>query len=169
MADGAGGGGCQPGADIVAKQARASRMAWAHGQWVDSAHAIEQPRHRPGAEHRDVVDAVPTGQRQADHGQRLRTAVRCRNRQPDVLVDEVGDAQALGQQPRNRQAAAGQQRVLVEGRGHTREIVRCFHRADALRLWVPAVLDTRIVPGQRALVVEAARFAQPRGGGSGFI
>src|SRR5680860_789022 len=50
----------------------------------------------------------------------------------------------------------GYQTVLVKGHRHAREIVRCFHPTDALRLGYDDDADTVIVPGHRAFVVQAA-------------
>ena len=79
---------------------------------------------------------------------------RPRPGQPDVLIDQLSHAQALRQQPGHRQAAVRQQAVVVKGRGHPREIVEQMPSRSGFR----AVLDTHMVPGERAFVVEATQL-----------
>ena len=71
----------------------------------------------PGAQHVGVVDAVATSQRRRNQGHHLVARVRPARgaAKVEMVVDQLGQAQAPGQGGRKDQTGIGHQAVIVEG------------------------------------------------------
>ena len=99
---------------------------------------VEQPARGAGPQHRDVVDAVATGEHRPDHAQRLRPAVRAVSGQLQPLVHQLGQADPFSQHRRRQQPGVRHQIPLIEAHRHPAQLMRCSHPASAL-LFCPAL------------------------------
>jgi hypothetical protein len=70
--------------------------------------------------------------------------------QSQPVVDQLLDAEALGQRRRGQQPGRRHEIRLVEPHIHPGQIVRCSHPSDALSTRGTCDLSNRIVPGRRA-------------------
>ena len=95
---------------------------------------VEQRPGSTGAEHGGVIDAVTADQHRPDHRERLRAAVRALPSQPEPLVDQVAEPDALGQRRRRKQPRVRDKILLGEAHRDPGQVMRCSHLTDALLL-----------------------------------
>jgi hypothetical protein len=94
----------------------------------------EHPGRRPSAQHRDVVNAVGTGQHRMDQGEELATGTSRTGPLAKInqLVCQALQPKALGEGGRQQQASVGDRSDVVEGDGELVWGVRRWHRKGAL-------------------------------------
>ena len=89
-------------------------------------HAAQHPPGAAGAQRIGVVDAVAARQRRGDQGHHLVSRVRPPRRIPqvEVMVNQLGQAQVLGEGGRKQQPGVVDQAVVIEGNLDAVEVLK---------------------------------------------